>query len=160
MIAHSELNGNCNITDWVQRYVRTCLRVNAFPRIDVSPKHALDWVSVTYCAQAIVTITTKLLAKAVEVKAVHLINGSGKTDLNSIPAGSGLPIVSHAEWLERVKALPAEENPIVSLLGLFIEGFPSIETNWQCEAANSLLHGSVVAKPIDAVPLLRYLKRE
>lgn len=155
MIAHSELNGNCNMTDWVQRYIRACLKLKAHPTFEPAQ---LDWVSVTFCAQAIVYLTTRKLADASGIPAFHLVNASGKTDMSKILQGSQASPIAYSEWLAKVKSLPAEENPLVSLLPLFEEGFPRVEVQWDCEKTTDLLTGSdIVARPVDMQKLLAYL---
>jgi len=92
MIAHSETNGNCNMSDWVQRYLRGC---KAFPHLEAGDQYTLDWVSVTYCAKAIVhvSVSDRLFAEAVKPigdsetgvpRALHLVSGD-KTNMSSIP---------------------------------------------------------------------------
>jgi len=176
MIAHSETNGNCNMSDWVQRYLRSCMIVKAFPHLEAGDQHALDWVSVTYCAKAIVYVSRSERVKPIgsEIvvpRALHLVSGD-KKDMSSIPAQLKLiaegeegrfdyDVLPYDEWLERVRALPTEKNPLASLMIVFENGFPRFDARLESSPTmECLLEGSGIrALKLNLRLLMDYLRR-
>ena len=162
------------MNDWVQRYIRSCLKVRAFPHLQAGEQHALDWVSVSYCAKAIVHVSTseRLLpeatSKTTSTRALHLVCDDATTDLSSIPAqwNEGVPqklwadVLPYDEWLERVRSLPAEDNPLASLMAVFQGGFPRFNARMDSSVMKRLLEGSgIQASRPNFRPLLDYLLR-
>jgi thioester reductase-like protein len=165
MIGGDTVNGCCNLSDWVTRFIRGCMVMSAYPDTN---KRTLAMIPVDTVADIIMYLSQS--PRSLRTYCYHLVNSDGndiKFDciMQHVSLSKEMRYLPFDEWYRELKSKvdqleeqrSAQYDALWPMIALFNKGFYSTGGSFDNAETTRALEGNISLPPLTTDLITRYV---